>query len=145
MTSAPPPPPPSDPTRGLPQYGAQPQHGGQQPYGSGFPGQGGSFPGAAPLGYEVAQGDAKGLAVASMVLGIVATVFAVFCFPIGIVCALVGLPLGAVARSKMKQPGISENGKGMATAGIVLGIVALAIAALFIIVLATGGDSSTMP
>ena len=61
-----------------------------------------------------------GLAVASMVLGIVAVVFSCIIY-ISIPCGIVGLILGAVSLATKK------GGKGMAIAGIVCSIVAIAV------------------
>lgn len=72
-------------------------------------------------GGDAPQGSA-GLAIASMVLGICAVVFGC-CFTwLGIILGLVGLILGGVALSK-KTPG-----RGMAIAGLVLSIIAVALA-----------------
>lgn len=57
--------------------------------------------------------EGAGLAIASMVLGIVALVFSCCIYYISIPCAIVGLILGGVSLAK-KQPG-----KGMAVAGLV--------------------------
>lgn len=62
----------------------------------------------------------NGMSIASMVLGIVGTVLAC-CSPlIGIICGAVGLPLGIMGNKKIKN--------GMATAGIVLSVLALVVA-----------------
>lgn len=66
----------------------------------------------------------KGLSIASLVLGIVSIVFLFFLPWLGIVCAAVGLVLAIVARSKTPA---GDSGRGMATAGMVLCIVALGI------------------
>jgi hypothetical protein len=73
----------------------------------------------------------KGLGIASMVLGIVGIVFAltVCLAPIGVIVALVGVILGGVSLSKYKTAETQE-GKGMATAGLVLCIITLAIAVI---------------
>lgn len=63
--------------------------------------------------------EGAGLAIASMVLGIVALVFSCCIYYISIPCAIVGLILGGVSLAK-KQPG-----KGMAVAGLVCSIVSL--------------------
>lgn len=66
------------------------------------------------------------MAVASMVLGIVALVIAIFGGAIswvGIIVGIIGVVLGALA--KKKQP------SGMATAGLVMSIIALALAFVF--------------
>lgn len=80
----------------------------------------------------------KGLAITSMVLGIVGVVFAltVCLAPIGIVVALVGVVLGGIALSKYKAAE-NQDGKGMATAGLVLCIVTLAIAIIIWVTCAT--------
>lgn len=67
------------------------------------------------------QKQTNGLAIASLVLGIVSAVcifFGVYAF-IGIITGIVGLVLGILARKK--QP------NGMATAGIILSAVALGL------------------
>ena len=63
-----------------------------------------------------------GLAVASMVLGIVSVVFCCCFVYISIPCGIVGLILGAISVATKK------GGKGMAIAGIVCSIVSLAVA-----------------
>lgn len=85
-------------------YGQPPY--GQPPYGA--PGQG-------PPVYYVVGRRTNGMAIASMVLGIV------WVYGIGSVLALV---FGLLARQQIKQRG--ETGEGMAIAGIVLGAVGLA-------------------
>jgi uncharacterized membrane protein len=77
--------------------------------------------------------NVKGMAIASMVLGIVGIVFSFFCYPIGFICALVGLPLGAVAKAQISKGTASREGNGQAVTGIVLGIITLAIAVLAMI------------
>ncbi len=69
-------------------------------------------------------GDKKGMAIASMVLGIIAVVF--FCmWYIAIPAAIVGLVLGILSNKAAKS--------GMATAGIVLSIIALAVAIIWLL------------
>ena len=107
-----------------PGYGAGPGYGAPPGYGP-APGY---IPGATASGLP----SVYGLAVASMVLGIVGTVF--FCFwPIAIPCGVIGLPLGGVAFSRMNKGTADPRGKGQATAGIVLSIVAIAVSVIFII------------
>jgi len=65
--------------------------------------------------------SAKGMAIASMVLGIIALVIPFF----GVVCAIVGLILGVLAKKRLEAAG---QPTGMAGAGIVTSIIALAIA-----------------
>lgn len=70
-------------------------------------------------GRETAQ---KGMAIASMVLGIVGIVLCAW-FYIGIPCAIVGLVLGCIYRSKGGR-------NGMATAGIICSSIGLGLAVL---------------
>ena len=72
---------------------------------------------------EQQVGEKKGFAIASLVLGIVAIVGGCFWY-LAIPCAIVGLILGVMA-NKVKKT-------GMATAGIVLSIIALALLVLFV-------------
>ena len=62
--------------------------------------------------------QSKGMAIASMVLGICSIVFFSTVF-ISLICAIVGLVLGIVAKKK--------NQGGMATAGIVTSIIGIVI------------------
>lgn len=101
-----------------PNYGAQPSYGAQPNYAAY-----GQQPGSG-------QPNANGLSVASMVLGIISVIFA-FCFGIGAVTAIVGLPLGGVALSKMSKGEVSNQGKGMAIAGVVCSIIAIAMAVIW--------------
>lgn len=71
----------------------------------------------------------NGMGIASMVLGIVSLVL--FCvWYLAIPCAIVGVILGAVAINKAKMVGAKN---GMATAGIVCSVIAIAIALILII------------
>lgn len=77
------------------------------------------------------QPQRNGKAVASLVLGILATVLLFFGGSLlpgvaAIVLAVIGVVLGVQARRELPQ-GVA----GMATAGMVLSIVALALGALF--------------
>ncbi len=93
-------------------------------------------------GHQTASGlpSVNGLAVASMVLGIVSLVFC-WCWYIGGVCALVGLPLGAVALSKISKGQADPGPKGMAVAGLVMNIISLALIVVFVIVIYSAADS----
>jgi len=71
----------------------------------------------------------NGLAVASLVLGIVAV--ALICiWYVSMPSAVLAIILGVVGRSKAVKEG--AKGKGMATASVVLGIVAIGLAVLVI-------------
>lgn len=83
--------------------------------------------------YQQPQDNSRGLAIASLVLGIVSF----FCC--GSVCSIVGIVLGVLSRKK------KPTDNGMATAGIVLSIIALAIWAIyFIYVLVVYGSFSAV-
>lgn len=87
----------------------------------------------APNQYQQPQDNSRGLAIASLVLGIVSF----FCC--GSVCSIVGIVLGVLSRKK------KPTDNGMATAGIVLSIIALAIWAIyFIYVLVVYGSFSAV-
>jgi hypothetical protein len=79
-----------------------------------------------PNSNENSSGDKKvGLAVASLVLGIIGFVFG---------GGLLGLIFGAVQLSKIrKQPNV-YGGKGMATAGLILGIISVAYLLMLILI-----------
>jgi hypothetical protein len=65
------------------------------------------------------------MAISSLVLGIVSLVL--FCVPfIGIICGVIGLILGLVANSKPPK-------HGMATAGIVMSIIAVGLPILYLV------------
>ncbi len=69
----------------------------------------------------------SGMAVASMVLGIIS--LALFCASyIAIPCAIVAIVLGVVARKRVLAG--TGSGKGMATAGIICGVISAALSLL---------------
>jgi hypothetical protein len=70
----------------------------------------------------------NGLAIASMVLGIV------WMYWIGSILAII---FGHVALSQIKKSGGAQRGRGMAIAGVVLGYVGIALLVAFIVVAAT--------
>ena len=117
--TAPQPPPP--PPAGEGQYGQQygQQYGGQQ-YGQQYPGQQYGAP-------AVKQGN--GPAVAALVLGILGLLLAFIPFLgviLGILLGLLAVIFGAVGVSRSKDQ--FRGGKGMAIAGIVLGVLAVIVA-----------------
>lgn len=83
-------------------------------------------------GVFVAHGKSNGLAIASLVLGIV------WLYGVGSILALV---FGYQAKKQIDMSGGRETGRGMAIAGIVLGWVGLGLLALVIIGLAVSGSS----
>ncbi len=71
----------------------------------------------------------SGLAIAALVVGIVSLVL--FCIPyIALPAAVVAVVLGAVARSKASRG--EAEGKGMATAGLICGIISGLLAILLV-------------
>ena len=73
------------------------------------------------------QQESKGMAIASMVLGIVSLVL--FCFVyICVPCGIVSIILGGITVAKKKP------GKGMAIAGIVCSIVGIAVYVILTII-----------
>jgi hypothetical protein len=93
---------------------------------------------APPPPPQVATGPApaaktSGYAIASLVLGLV------WLYGIGSVLAII---FGSLAKRDIKEANGTVTGGGMATAGLVLGIIGVAIVALVILVAATA-DSGT--
>ena len=141
-TTPPPPPPggqgPNPPSEGggYGGYGAQPP-GGYGGYGAPPP----PPPGGAYGGFGAAPQGTNKKAVWSLVLGI-----------LGVLCCgfLTGIPaliLGKMAQKEIDATG-GGQGRGMATAGFILGIVAIAFGILNIILFASGAidlDAYTNP
>ena len=88
-------------------------------------------PGSPPVYPTAALAPFNGMAIASMVLGIV------WAYWVGSILALV---FGYVARNQIKQRG--QRGNGMAIAGIVLGWVGVGTLILVIILAAVGSATS---
>jgi hypothetical protein len=86
-------------------------------------------------GFSNAPGT-SGQAIASMVLGIVSLVI----FYLGLVTAIVGLCLGVAAIKKCKPRG-PLKGRGMAKAGIICSIIALALWLIVLIAVAAAAGS----
>lgn len=81
-----------------------------------------------PNAYQAPQ-STNGYAIASLVLGIV------WLWWIGSILALV---FGYKAKGEIAQSGGTQSGAGLATAGIVLGWVGVAFAALFVVFMILG-------
>jgi hypothetical protein len=130
-TPAPPPPPPTAAGYPAPGFPAQ-----------GYPAQ--TYP---AQGYGQPRQN-SGKAIASMVLGIVGLLGAFFC-GIGLIAAIVGLVLGYVAKREIRDSQGRLDGSGMATAGIVLGWVAVGLALVFVAIAVMAslpsGSSASVP
>jgi uncharacterized protein DUF4190 len=123
----------------------------QQPYQSGgYPQPSYGGPGYLPPAYTPAPPN-EGLAVASMVVGIVSMVLACG-YGIGLLGSPVAMVLGRVSMKRIDRSQGQLGGRGMAQAGFILGIIGtvllvLAIAAVVVLVVVglNGGfdDTST--
>lgn len=124
--------------------GQQPQgFPGQQPgYPGGFPGQQPGYPGQIPIGYQpygqppVGPEKTNGLSIASLVLSLVNVIPCFWFLPIP---AVLGVIFGFVSRGQMSKQSTTK-GKGMAIAGIVIGLVFVALGAIFWIYVATSNN-----
>ena len=124
-------PPPSsggEPAYGQPGYGQQPY--GQQPYGQ---------PPAHPPGPGTPGGygppKKSPLAVIALVSGIVGAIPCCWSLPI---FAIVALVTGFLGRKQIDESQGQLTGRGMATAGVVLGIIVMVIAVVYWILYAAG-------
>jgi hypothetical protein len=134
-----PPPPGTPPIPGAPApYGAPPPGG---PPGFGAPQFGtpgftpGGFPAAPPPGSKVTNG----LAIASLICGVLGLALFWACF-VGLVLAIVAVVLGVMGRSKSRQlPG--ESGSGMALAGMITGGIGVALGILMVVLLFVGDST----
>ncbi len=114
--------------------------GGQPPVPPPPPGGGAPVPpppppvGGAPGGGSQ-QGN-NGLAIASLVVGLVSYL----CCAFGFVPGAAAIILGVVAKNQIKQTG--QNGNGMATAGIVLGAIAAVLGIVWLIFSLVSGSGN---
>jgi uncharacterized membrane protein len=92
-------------------------------------------PPSAPYGYTpyAPAPGTNGLAIASLVLGIL------WLYWIGSILAII---FGFVAMGQIKQR--NQGGKGLATAGLILGFIGLGTLILVILLVAFGSSSSTV-
>ena len=119
MTDQPPsyPPPPPPPPGG---YGYPPP---QQPGGYGYPPQG--------PGYPQQSSGTNGMAIASLV-----------CSLLGWLCVIgpiLGLVFGFIALNQIKQTG--QGGRGMALAGIIIGVLVIVVGIILVFVGAIFGST----
>jgi hypothetical protein len=82
----------------------------------------------------------NGLAVAALVLGIVGAVFGLIplTFIIALICGILATVFGWVGLQRTKKVGAPH--KGMAIAGFVLGLVAIALGIVGIIIISTAAN-----
>lgn len=105
-------PPPYDPSGGQTPYGFPPPNSPGQPQGYGRP------------------AARNGLAIASLVLGILALATSWLALP-GIILGIVAIILGGIGLARARSDRVSN--KGMAIAGLVTGILGLVIGAVLLI------------
>jgi hypothetical protein len=89
-----------------------------------------------PVYVQTPSPKTNGLAIASMVLGIV------WLYWVGSILALV---FGYIAKAQIDRSGGQETGRGMAIAGIVLGWIGVGFMILVIVLLAVGSSSQYGP
>ncbi len=123
QTSPPPPPEPGEVVPAPPAYQSGQVQPGQYP-----PGQ---YPPATGYGQGYPQQAAgpktNGMAIGSLICGIVGLLLC------GILLGPVAIGLGFAARKRIAESGGYEQGQGMATAGIIMGFVGVAIFVLFLL------------
>jgi hypothetical protein len=115
-----------------PGYGQQPPPYGQQPPGYGAPPPGYGAPPPPPYGGYAQPYVARktnGMAIASLILG------ALWLYWIGSVLALI---FGYIGKSQIDNSGDTQDGRGMAVAGIVLGWIGVAVLVIVLIAIAAG-------
>jgi uncharacterized protein DUF4190 len=119
-----PPPPPAQPTGYTPTQIAGQETAPRSSVPAGPPGA---------LGYTPATGQTNSLAVISLVAGIGSFFAHVIPGIGGFTVAIVAVVTGFMARNQIKQTG--EQGMGLATAGIVIGLIHLALLVVGVLVL----------
>ena len=85
---------------------------------------------------QTATGQTDGMAVASLVLGILSIPGALFYGVFGIILGAIAIFLGVVARGRIKRSDGTVTGNGLATAGLVLGICGAGLGLVLIALLA---------
>jgi hypothetical protein len=81
---------------------------------------------------QPAPAAGNGIGVAGFVTGLLSCVL-FFLWPLSVILGILGIIFGAVGRGKAKR---GAKGLGLSTAGLILGVVGLALMVLFIVVLA---------
>ncbi len=119
-TPPPPPPPPSH----IPPQQAAPQPGAYY---------------ANQQGYSTSGSKNDPFAITSLVTGIVGVPL-ICCWPIGLIVAIVATVFGSLSLGKIKKSNGALGGRGMALAGLILGIVTIAIIVVMVIYLIIAGE-----
>jgi hypothetical protein len=140
-----PPPPPSEPQWNPQSAGTPPPGYGESappPPGYGQPayGQPPNYPPpppGAPGGYGQAPSQTSPLAIVSLVTGILGFLCCTF-FVLGIAAVVTGF----MARKQIAESQGRLKGSGMATAGLVLGVLSIVIAAVYWVLILTGAVDS---
>ena len=127
--------PPHDrPDQGGPPYQA-PGGGDGPPPGGAWPPPGQGQPPYQGQSYGQANGapPKNGMGTAALVVGIIAVILAVLFFPLGILLGVVAAVLGFLGRKKAARR--EATNRGQATAGLVLGLVAVLVGGIIAAVL----------
>lgn len=86
-----------------------------------------------PIAYAAPSGTQSGMAVASMILGICSIAMLLGCPYITPILSLVGVVLGHSAKAQIRRDPGRYSGEGMATAGLIMSYITLALAVLAIV------------
>ena len=132
-------PPPFQPEQQPPPGFQGPAGQGRQPYGQ--PPYGQQPYGQQPMGYQpygmpptAAPQGTNGLSIAGFVLSMVNIIPCFWFFPLP---AVLGVVFGFISRNQIKNnPG--AKGKGLATAGLIIGVIFVAVSVIIWVVIATG-------
>lgn len=84
-------------------------------------------------GFSASGAKNDPFATTSMVTGIVGVPF-LCCWPIALILAIIATVFGALSMNKIKKANGALGGKGMAIAGLVLGISVIAISIILLII-----------
>lgn len=90
-------------------------------------------PPGAPMPGGAATGN-NGLAIASLIVGLVSFL----CCSVGFIPGIIAIVLGVMGKNQIKQTG--QSGEGMATAGIVLGAIGIVWAVFWLILAMANGS-----
>lgn len=88
---------------------------------------------------SITQPRTNGLAVASLVLGIVSAVGGFYL----LIPPILAVVFGHVSLSQIAKSRGTASGRGMAIAGLVLGYISLAVGAMILLIVMIGASQST--